>query len=485
MSQNLNFKNRFIDLGPEFCQEKQPDPVTDPYLIDYSPSAGDLIDLPHETEPDFLEKFSGNKPMEGAQPLAMAYSGHQFGSYNPRLGDGRGLLLGEVLNDKNISWDVHLKGAGPTRFARGFDGRATLQSSIREHLGSEALHGLGIPTTRSLAVIGIRELIYRQKPELAAILVRIADCHIRFGSFEFFHYNNQPKNVERLADFAIQSYHNEIWNEPDRYKIFFGRVLRVTAKLIAKWQAVGFVHGVMNTDNMTITGTTFDYGPYGFLDSFNTRYTPNLSDTHGRYSYQQQAEIGFWNLNKLAETLVPLAGGDNLQEEIKKYQPLFNGFYRDEMGRKLGLSILDSDFSQLTQEMFQILQNHQLDYSNFFRLLANYPEQIEKKQFDEALHSWLDRYLKLCEREGISHDERKKDMDAVNPKYILRNHLVQRALEKALKESDFSEVSRLRILLENPFEDRPELFKKYDIDPDFYSQETPKEFLGRQLSCSA
>ena len=330
--QNLNFKNRFIDLGPEFYQEKQPDPVTDPYLVDYSPSVGKLIDLPEEGGDNFLANFSGNKPMEGARPLAMAYSGHQFGSYNPKLGDGRGLLLGEVLNKDNMSWDVHLKGAGPTRFARGFDGRATLQSSIREHLGSEALNGLGIPTTRSLAVIGIRELIYRQKPELAAILVRVADCHIRFGSFEFFHYTKQPKSVERLADFSIEHYHNDIYNEPDRYRIFFRRVLTLTAKLISKWQSVGFVHGVMNTDNMTITGTTFDYGPYGFMDGFNSRYTPNSSDTHGRYAYQQQAEIGFWNLNKLAETLIPLVGADELQEETKQYQSLLNGFYREEMG---------------------------------------------------------------------------------------------------------------------------------------------------------
>ena len=483
--QNLNFKNRFIELGAEFYQEKQPDPVTDPYLVDYSPSVGKLLDLPSDGGPDFLEKFSGNQPMEGTRPLAMSYSGHQFGSYNPRLGDGRGLLLGEVLNEENISWDVHLKGAGPTRFARGFDGRATLQSSIREHLGSEALNGLGIPSTRSLAVIGIRELIYRQKPELAAILVRVADCHIRFGSFEYFHYTNQPKNVERLADFAIKNYHNDLWNEPDRYRIFFRRVLTLTAKLISKWQAVGFVHGVMNTDNMTITGTTFDYGPYGFLDGFNSQYTPNSSDTHGRYSYQQQAEIGFWNLNKLAETLIPLINSVQLQEKIKQYQPLFNGFYREAMGRKLGLSILDAEFSQLTQEMFQLLINHQLDYSNFFRLLANYPDQIEKTQFDAEWHSWLERYLKLCEREGLNHDERKKKMDAVNPKYILRTHLVQRALEKALKESDFSEVMRLRVILENPFEDQPELFSKYNIDPELYSQDTPKEFLGSQLSCSA
>ena len=480
--QNLNFKNRFIDLGPEFYQEKQPDPVTDPYLVDYSPSVGQLIDLPEEGGDNFLANFSGNQPMEGARPLAMAYSGHQFGSYNPKLGDGRGLLLGEVSNKENISWDVHLKGAGPTRFARGFDGRATLQSSIREHLGSEALNGLGIPTTRSLAVIGIRELIYRHKPELAAILVRVADCHIRFGSFEFFHYTKQPKSVERLADFSIEHYHNDIYNEPDRYRIFFRRVLTLTAKLISKWQSVGFVHGVMNTDNMTITGTTFDYGPYGFMDGFNSRYTPNSSDTHGRYAYQQQAEIGFWNLNKLAETLIPLVGADELQEETKQYQSLLNGFYREEMGRKLGLSILDSEFSELTQEMLQLLQSQQLDYSNFFRHLANNPSAMD---CSIELRSWLDRYLKLCDRESISHDERKKKMNAVNPKYILRNHLVQRALEMALKESDFSEVTRLRILLENPFKDRPEIFKKYNIDADFYSQDTPQEFLGRQTSCSA
>ena len=480
--QNLNFKNRFIDLGPEFYQEKQPDPVTDPYLVDYSPSVGQLIDLPEEGGDNFLANFSGNKPMEGARPLAMAYSGHQFGSYNPKLGDGRGLLLGEVSNKENISWDVHLKGAGPTRFSRGFDGRATLKSSIREHLGSEALNGLGIPTTRSLAVIGIRELIYRQKPELAAILVRVADCHIRFGSFEFFHYTKQPKSVERLADFSIEHYHNDIYNEPDRYRIFFRRVLTLTAKLISKWQSVGFVHGVMNTDNMTITGTTFDYGPYGFMDGFNSRYTPNSSDTHGRYAYQQQAEIGFWNLNKLAETLIPLVGADELQEETKQYQSLLNGFYREEMGRKLGLSILDSEFIELTQEMLQLLQSQQLDYSNFFRHLANNPSAMD---CSIELRSWLDRYLKLCDRESISHDERKKKMDAVNPKYILRNHLVQRALQMVLKESDFSEVTRLRILLENPFKDRPEIFKKYNIDADFYSQDTPQEFLGRQTSCSA
>jgi serine/tyrosine/threonine adenylyltransferase len=478
----LNFQNRFIELGPEFYQAKTPDPVTDPYLIDFSPSAGKLLDLSPEADKDsdFLERFSGNKPIEGAQPLAMAYSGHQFGSYNPRMGDGRGLLLGEIQNQNQEMWDIYLKGAGPTRFARGFDGRATLNSSIREHLASEALNGLGIPTTRSLAVIGIRELIYRQRPELAAILVRVADSHIRFGSFEFFHYTGQEKNVERLLEFSIQSYYPDIAEEPDKYRIFFQRTVQRTAKLIAKWQAVGFIHGVMNTDNMCITGTTFDYGPYGFIDRFVPNHTPNHSDTQGRYAYSQQPEIGFWNLNKLAETLIPLIGADTLEEEMKQYQPTFNRFYREEMSKKLGLAILDSEFTQLVQTMFQLLHDQQIDYTNFFRFLANYPAANIN---NDELRSWLSHYLELAQREGISHEERKAQMDATNAKFILRTHLLQTALDKALKESDFSEITRLRILLENPFQDQPEIFAEHEIE--HYAQDTPETSICRQTSCSA
>ena len=482
LCQSLNFKNNFANLGPEFFQEKLPDPVTDPYLIDFSTSAGKLLNLSLEDteKKTFLNCFSGNQTLEGAQPLAMAYSGHQFGSYNPRLGDGRGLLLGEVQSQNLGSWDVYLKGSGPTRFARGFDGRATLNSSIREHLASEALHGLGIPTTRSLAIIGIRELIYRQRPELAAILVRVADSHIRFGSFEYFHYQGQKKNVERLMEFCVQNYYPDITEESDRYRVFFQRTLKRTAKLIAKWQAFGFIHGVMNTDNMSITGATFDYGPYGFMDRFAPKHTPNSSDTHGRYAYNQQPEIGFWNLNKLAETLIPLISAENLEEEIKQYQPAFNRFYREEMGEKLGLAILDSEFTQLVQKMFHLLSDLQMDYTNFFRFLANYPEASSS---DDELKSWLSRYLELTQREGMDHEDRKVQMDAINPKYILRTHLVQTALDKALKESDFSEISRLRILLENPFQDQPEIFEENELE--HYAQDTPETSICRQTSCSA
>ena len=490
--ENLNFTNSFISLSPELYQAKSPDPVTEPYLIDFNPAGAKLIGLdPTESRrQEFVEYFAGNKLLRGSEPLAMAYSGHQFGSYNPRLGDGRGILLGEVTNGDGHKWDIHLKGAGPTRFARGFDGRATLGASIREYLAGEALHGLNIPTTRSLAIIGIRDLIYRQTPELAAVLVRISDSHVRFGSFELFHYTNNPNRVTELADYVIHHHHPDIENEADKHRIFFRRVMQKTALLIAKWQASGFVHGVMNTDNMCITGVTFDYGPYGFIDRFNPGYTPNHSDTNGRYALGRQAETGYWNLSKWGEALCHLIDPEDIMEELTQYQPTYNKIYRELIGQKLGLGILDSEFTELTGNLFRLLHSNPVDYTNFFRALSHYPEGNHtgllhafnnRKDFED----WLNRYSRLIEREGTTFEERKEAMDGVNPKFLLRQYLLQRAIDKAVKEADFSEIERLRVLLENPFRDRPELFKKYNIDPDFYASDTPDSLLGMQLSCSA
>jgi len=477
-------------MGPELYQLKSPDPVSEPYLVDFNPQVAELIGLdPAEAErPEFIEFCSGNKLPAGAQPLAMAYSGHQFGSYNPRLGDGRGLLLGEVTNDNGQKWDIHLKGAGPTRFSRGFDGRATLRATIREYLAGEALHGLNIPTTRSLAIIGIRELIYRQTPELAAILVRISDSHIRFGSFELFHYTNNPAKVTELADYVIHNHHPDIEHEADKYQLLFRRVMTATASMIAKWQAAGFVHGVMNTDNMCITGVTFDYGPYGFIDHFNPNYTPNTSDHSGRYSLGKQAEIGYWNLSKWGETLCNLVAPEDIMEELSQYQTTYNNFYRELMGQKLGLAILDEEFTTLIGSLFQLLYKNPVDYTNFFRALSDYPESnglIHAFNTPKEIEDWLDRYRKLIEREDADFEDRKATMDSVNPKFILRQYLLQRAIDKAVKESDFSEIQRLRVLLEDPFKDRSEIFKQYDIDPEFYAADTPDSQLGIQLSCSA
>jgi len=490
--ENLGLKHSFFELGPEFFQAKLPDPVSDPYLIDGNPDVAEMIGLdPAEIEKkDFIDYFSGNRPLPGAQPLAMVYSGHQFGAYNPQLGDGRGVLLGEMENSQGQTWDIYIKGCGPTKFARGFDGRATLRSSIREYLAGEAVYGLGISTTRSLGFIGIGELIHREIPEPAALLIRVSDSHIRLGSFEYFHYSNRPDQVTQLADYVIHRHFPEIENESEKYRLLFRSIVERTAKLVASWQSVGFIHGVMNTDNMTVTGTTFDYGPYGFMDRFNPEFTPNNSDHHGRYALGRQPEIGHWNLFKMGETLVHLVAPEVLKQELEKYQPAYNGHYRQLIGQKLGLDILDSEFTVLVGKLFQLLGDNPKDYTVFFRQLADFPDRSTealKRGFVNSrdLGDWLSLYRKLIDREGRDPSERKENMDQVNPRFILRNYLLQRAVEKALKESDFTEIERLRVLLVNPFKDRPEIFERYGIDAEFYASETPESFLEMQLSCSA
>lgn len=490
--EQFDWAHSFYELGPDFFQAKSPDPVAAPYLIDGNPEAAALIGLdPAEFErPEFVEYFSGNRPLPGAQPLAMDYSGHQFGLYNPRLGDGRGLLLGEVANGSGHTWDVYLKGCGPTRFARGFDGRASLRASIREYLGGEAVHGLGIPTTRSLAIIGIGELVYRETPQPGALLVRLSDSHVRFGSFENFHYTNRPEAVTRLADFILQRHYPELAGEANKYQLLFRTVMQKTARLIAHWQSAGFIHGVMNTDNMTLTGVTFDYGPFGFMDRFNPDFTPNQTDGHGRYAFGRQAEIGHWNLAKLGETLTHLITPEVISEELEQYQPAFNRFYNELMGQKLGLEILDSEFTTLVGILFHVLYENQVDYTLFFRNLSAFPGEVPaslRQGFNNPkdLDSWLDMYRKLIEREDPDLNERKATMNQVNPRFILRNYLLERAIDKAMKQADFSEVERLRILLQDPYNDRPEIFSRYGIDPELYAAETPESHVEMRLSCSA
>ncbi|MCH8157385.1 MAG: YdiU family protein, partial [Nitrospinae bacterium] len=400
------------------------------------------------------------------------------------------LLLGEIEGELKKTWDIYLKGCGPTRFARGFDGRATLRSSIREYLGGEAIHGLGIPTTRSLAVIGIGELIHRETPEPAAVLVRLSDTHVRFGSFQYFHHNNRPEKVTQLFDYVIRRHYPEIEGESDKYKLFLRCVVEKTARLIALWQSVGFIHGVMNTDNMTITGATFDYGPFGFMDWFNPNFTSNRTDAGGRYAFGRQPEIGYWNLSKLSETLGHLVDPESIGEELEKYQPAYNQIYRELMGGKLGLGVLDSEFTALVGKLYQLLYDSQTDYTLFFRILSGFPGKLPetfRQGFKNPgdLDNLLSLYRKLIEREDPDPEERSEKMNQVNPRFILRSYLLQRAIDKALKESDFSEVERLRILLEDPYSDRPEIFKRYGIDAEFYASETPNSFKEMQLSCSA
>jgi len=491
--ESLNFNNRFAQLGGEFYQSKPPDPVGAPYRISSVPEIAEQIGLDPEEfhRPEWIEYFSGNRSLPGALPLAMAYSGFQFGSYNPQLGDGRGLLLGEIDSEDGGKWDLYLKGCGPTRYCRGFDGRATLKSSIREYLAGEALAGLGVPTTRALTLVGIGELIYRQHPEPAAVLTRVAKTHIRFGNFDLFHYTNRPDQVKNLADHVISVHFNEWAGSPEQYRLLFREVIDRTAYLIATWQSVGFAHGVMNTDNMSILGETFDFGPYGFMDRFNPEFIPNHSDTHGRYAYGRQPEIGYWNLAKLGETLGGLIPSETLQEELEKYKVRFNQYHSHLMAKKLGLTLLDAEMEHLLNRMYNLLFEHRPDYTNFFRKLAAYFDgNKEELRLDfhanpRALEDWLNQYSQLQEREDISGKEIVSRLRANNPKFILRNYLAQRAIDRALKDSDFAEIERLRVVLRHPFENQPDLFKQWNIDPEEYATDTPEPYLGMQVSCSA
>src|SRR5678815_1998486 len=298
--ETLSFDNTYAQLPESFYARVNPTPfASPPYLVSFNPAAAELIDLDSDQakRPEFAGLFGGSMLAPGMEPLAMLYSGHQFGVYVPQLGDGRAILLGEVKNDRDERWDLHLKGAGMTPFSRDGDGRAVLRSTIREYLCSEAMHRLGIPTTRALCIVGSDERVYREQIETAATLLRMAPTHVRFGTFEIFYYRQQHEHLKVLADYVIAQFFAHLREADDKYARFFTEVVERTAKLIAQWQAVGWAHGVMNTDNMSILGLTLDYGPFGFMDDYDAGFICNHSDHNGRYAFNQQPYIGLWNLS--------------------------------------------------------------------------------------------------------------------------------------------------------------------------------------------
>ena len=304
----LRFDNTYARLPPAFYSKLAPTPLAEPHLVSFNPAAAALVGLdPSEAErPEFVEAFGGKSLPRGAEPLAMLYAGHQFGIYVPQLGDGRALLLGEVRGPGGDKWDLHLKGSGPTPYSRGFDGRAVLRSTVREYLCGEAMHGLGVPTTRALCIVGSSEPVVRERVERAAALVRLSPSHVRFGTFEVFQRRGQHAHVRQLADYVIGQHFPELSGLPDRFARFLSEVVARTARLVAMWQAHGFAHGVLNTDNMSVLGLTLDYGPFGFIDDFDPGYVCNHSDYAGRYAFDQQPAVGLWNLTRLADSLSSL-----------------------------------------------------------------------------------------------------------------------------------------------------------------------------------
>jgi uncharacterized protein YdiU (UPF0061 family) len=481
--ENLNFENSYVRLPEAFHKRLEPTPLENPHLVSINEVAAELIDLdPAEAgRSEFIDYFNGASILPGAEPLAAIYAGHQFGHYVPQLGDGRAILLGEVRNSRNERWELQLKGAGLTPFSRQGDGRAVLRSTIREYLCSEAMHGLGIPTTRALCIIGSSEKVYRESVEHGAMLLRMAPSHLRFGSFELFYYRRQFEQLQQLAEYTLQYHYPHLLDETDRYFKLFQEVIGRTARLISQWQLVGFAHGVMNTDNMSLLGITIDYGPFGFLDAFDPGFICNHSDHSGRYAFDRQPDIALWNLSRLGQAMLPLfkgeakAAAERANAELENYVTLFQRYNNAGMHRKLGLNNTLPQDGTLITDLLSILRTNIVDYTNFFRALGNL--QVQQRSGDstlrdmfierEAFDHWAEDYRQRLRAEQSRDSVRKAAMDSVNPKYILRNYLAQVAIQRAAESRDYSEIDRLLALLRKPFDEQPEMERYAKLPPEW------------------
>lgn len=484
--EELPFDNTYARLPEAFYARVEPTPLPNPHLVSFNPDAAALLDLdPDEaTRPEFAGVFGGRLLIPGSEPVAMLYSGHQFGIYAGQLGDGRAILLGEVTNSRGDKWDLHLKGAGQTPFSRDGDGRAVLRSTIREYLCGEAMHGLGIPTTRSLCIVAGDEPVLREQVETGAMLLRMAPTHVRFGSFQAFFARRQPEHVKQLADYVIARFYPHLAGDADRYPRFFLEVAVRTAQMIAKWQAVGWAHGVMNSDNMSIIGLTLDYGPYGFLDAYDPSFICNHSDHQGRYSFRNQPDIGYFNLRCLGQALSSLVAPQQEQEALAAYEAALAAHYLELMRAKLGLQESKPEDDALISGLLALMAASQVDYTIFFRALGGFKGGRDER--NDALRDffvdrdgfdrWAVRYRDRLREEAGSDGDRRTRMNRVNPKYILRNYLAQTAIERA-RQKDYSEIDRLRQLLADPFTEQPEMDAYAGPPPDW----------GRQIlvSCSS
>ena len=461
--------NRFAALGPDFYTELPAKSLPDPHWVARSPACAALLGWPADwwQAPDALAVFSGNAVWPGMRPLATVYSGHQFGVWAGQLGDGRALWLGEI-DAPGGPLEVQLKGAGRTPYSRMGDGRAVLRSSIREFLCSEAIHGLGIPTTRALCITGSALPVRRETMESAAVVTRVAPSFVRFGHFEHFAHHGQPEALRRLADFVIEHHYPACRDADEPYAALLEAVALCTAEMVAGWQAVGFCHGVMNTDNMSILGLTIDYGPFGFLDAFDPGYVCNHSDDAGRYAYGRQPAVAFWNLHALAHALRPLLGDDEAAAErardaIEPYRAAFTDAMAARMNAKLGLRERRGGDGDLLETLLKHMATDRVDFTIAFRRLGEFDsrpgatnDRVRDLFLDrEAFDAWATRYAERLRAERSDDAERRERMRHVNPRVVLRNHLAEAAIRRAA-DGDFDEIERLLGVLERPFDDPAE-----------------------------
>lgn len=469
---------------PELVSAVDIKPLTHPKLIALNQSLLKELQLdPSDFEQQALiESLFTSNGVLNRNAVAQKYGGHQFGQWNPDLGDGRGLLLGEVVTNEQKRWDLHLKGAGPTPYSRFGDGRAVLRSTIREYLASEALHHLGIPTSRALCLIASKEPVYREKPEQGAMLIRVSQSHIRFGHFEYYYHSKQTDKLQALFDYTFKYHFPHCLEDDNPYYSMLVEVVKSTAKLISHWQTIGFNHGVMNSDNMSIHGITFDYGPYAFLDDYEPGFICNHSDHSGRYAFDRQPGIGLWNLNALAHGFTPYLEIEEIKSALQLFEPELQMQYAQMMRAKFGLSEpLPKDLG-LVNEWLELLQADKRDYTQSFRLLSEFTLDSDNQnivdffiQRDKA-SDWLTNYRERLIAEQSDCISRQLTMKSVNPKFVLRNYLAQQAIELAEK-GDYSMFSQLNEVLARPFDEHPE--------QESFAKPPPDWGKAMEISCSS
>ncbi|MGF1476023.1 MAG: YdiU family protein [Geminicoccaceae bacterium] len=488
---HLPFDNSYARMPERLYVRMPPTPVTAPALVLFNGPLADDLGLGHldPQDPLLAQALAGNHVPAGAEPIAMAYAGHQFGQFVPQLGDGRAILLGEILDNSRRRRDVQLKGSGRTPFSRNGDGRAGLGPVLREYIISEAMHALRIPTTRSLAVVTTGEPVFRETALPGAVLTRVAASHVRVGTFQFFAVRRDQDGVKQLADHVIARHYPEVKDTEEPYLGLFDAVVAAQAQLVAQWMQVGFIHGVMNTDNMAISGETIDYGPCAFMDTFDPATVFSSIDLMGRYAFANQPAIAQWNLARFAEPLLalidpsPERAVERVSDVLTSFTDRFERSWSEGMAHKLGLGTAEPDDNALISDLLETMHRGKADYTLTFRGLAHAAADTEahntvRRLFDEpgAYDRWAERGEARLAREPEPRGTRAAAMRAANPAFIPRNHRVEQALAAAVTNSDFGPVKALLDVLADPFEDRPD--RRFYATPPEPSEQVYQTFCG-------
>ncbi len=478
----INFEHTYANLPETFYQKIKPSPVKKPKLIEINDELLDYfkIDSKFIKSKEGISVLSGNKIVRGSKPIAMAYAGHQFGNFVHQLGDGRAVLLGEMISKDGLRFDLQLKGSGKTLFSRSGDGRAPLAPVIREYIVSEAMHHLGVPTSRSLAIISSGEFVQRETLEPGGILARVSSSHIRIGTFEFFQAKKDNKSLKILADYTIKRHYPEILSTNNIYNSLLKEVIKAQAKLVSKWMNLGFIHGVINTDNTSISGETIDYGPCAFMNSYDPDTVYSFIDFNGRYKYGNQPQIVFWNLSRFAESLLPLINDKNstatnvVVESLKEFPDIFENFWYNGMRKKIGFLNFFPNDKKIINSLLEIMYKYKSDFTITFRYLSESLLSREKKNqflklFNESkeVSSWFALWEKRIEKEKKNKKEICKNMLSVNPFCIPRNHFLQTVIDELVENNNKDLMREMISTQKKPFKSKD----KYK----FFSPPLPNE----------